>query len=174
MLDKFVPDKYYKSIYDINYKALKKTGVRCLIFGLTNTLVPEGVKKPDKKLKDLMEDLKDLDFEVIILSNHSKQMVTPFKEGLCVDSAYLSFKPFRFKYRKINKIFGYKYYEIACIGSNFIFDIYPANKLNYTSILVNPLSIDEYVVTRFNRRIENIIVNKLAKKELFKRGKYYE
>ena len=174
MLDKFVPDKYYKSIYDIDYKALKKTGVRCLIFGLTNTLVPEQVKKPDKKLKDLMEDLKDMDFEIIILSNQSKQRVTPFKEGLCVDSAYLSFKPFKFKYRKIIKIFNYKYYEIACIGSNFIFDIYPANKLNYTSILVNPVSIDEYVVTRFNRKIENLIVDRLDKKKLFKRGSYYE
>ena len=174
MFERFIPDKYYKSIYDINYKALKKTGIRCLIFGLNNTLVPEGINKPDKKLKDLMEELKDLDFEVIILSNQSKKSVTPFKEGLCVDSSYLSFKPFKYKYKKIVKIFGYKYYEVACIGSNFLFDIYGANKMNFTSILVNPVSLDEYAVTKINRKIENIIVDKLTAKDLFKRGRYYD
>ncbi len=174
MLEKFVPDKYYKSIFDINYKALKKSGVTCLIFGLNNTLVPEGVNMPDKKLKDFMEDLKDMGFEIIIVSNRSKKNVLPFKEGLCVDSAYLSFKPFKFKYNKIVKLFNYKHYNVACIGSNFLFDILGANRMKFTSILVNPVSIDEYAVTKLNRKIENIIVDKLTKKGLFKRGNYYE
>ena len=93
MFDRFVPDKYFKSIYDINYKALKKSGIKCLVFGLGNTLVPESVKSPTRKVKDLFEDLKDMGFRVVILSNRSKKEVTPFKELLCVDSAYLSFKP---------------------------------------------------------------------------------
>jgi HAD superfamily phosphatase (TIGR01668 family) len=174
MFEKFIPDKYYKSIYDIDYKALKKTGIKCVIFGLSNTLVPEGVNMPDKKLKDLMEYIKDLDLEIIIMSNSSKKVVTPFKEGLCVDSSYLSFKPFKYKYKKIAKIFNYKYYEVACIGSNFLFDILGANRMNYTSILVNPVSIDEYAVTKLNRKLENIVVNNLTEKNLFKRGRYYD
>ena len=28
----FVPDIYQKSIYDINYKKLKKRGIKCLLF----------------------------------------------------------------------------------------------------------------------------------------------
>lgn len=174
MLEKFVPDKYYKSIFDVNYKALKKTGIKCLIFGLNNTLVPEGVNMPDKKIKDFMEDLKDMGFEVIIASNQSKKHVVPFKEGLCVDSAYLSFKPLKFKYKKIMKLFNYNACDVACIGSNFLFDIFGANRMDFTSILVNPVSIDEYMVTKLNRKIENVIVDKLTKKDLFKRGCYYE
>jgi len=174
MFERFIPDKYYKSIYDIDYKALKKTGIKCIIFGLSNTLVPEGTNMPDKKLKDLMEYIKDLDLEVIIMSNQSKKTVTPFKEGLCVDSSYLSFKPFKHKYKKIAKLFNYTYYEVACIGSNFLFDILGANRMGYTSILVNPVSIDEYAVTRLNRKLESIIVNKLTEKGLFKRGRYYD
>ena len=46
MLEKFVPDIYQKSIYDINYDTLKKRGIKCLIFDLDNTLVPVTVKKP--------------------------------------------------------------------------------------------------------------------------------
>ena len=174
MLDKFVPDKYYKSIFDVNYEALKKSGVKCLIFGLNNTLVPEGVNMPDKKIKDFMEDLKDMGFEVIIMSNQPKKNVVPFKEGLCVDSAYLSLKPLKFKYMKIAKLFNYKHYMVACIGSNFLFDILGANRMKYTSILVNPVSIDEYTVSKLNRKLENFIVERLTKKDLFKRGRYYE
>ena len=174
MLEKFVPDKYYKSIFEVNYKSLKKIGIKCLIFGLNNTLVPEGVNMPDKKIKDFMEDLKDMGFEIIIVSNQPKKSVVPFKEGLCVDSAYLSMKPFKFKYKKILKLFNYNNCDVACIGSNFLFDIYGANRMDFTSILVNPVSIDEYAVTKLTRKIENIIVDKLTKKDLFKRGRYYE
>jgi predicted HAD superfamily phosphohydrolase YqeG len=46
--------------------------------------------------------------------------------------------------------------------------------MNYTSILVNPVSIDEYAVTKLNRKLENIVVNNLTEKNLFKRGRYYD
>ena len=52
MLDKFVPDKYFKSIYDINYKKLKASGIKCLVFAITNTLVPGSIKIPTNKVKD--------------------------------------------------------------------------------------------------------------------------
>ena len=32
MLDKFVPDMYLKSVYDIDYAKLKKKGIKCIIF----------------------------------------------------------------------------------------------------------------------------------------------
>ena len=37
-MDKFIPDMYYKSIFDINYKKLKKMKIKCIAFDLDNTL----------------------------------------------------------------------------------------------------------------------------------------
>ena len=54
-------------------------------------------------IKDLFEDLRDMGFRCIIISNESKKRVTPFKELLCVDSAYHAMKPFKFKIKKFNK-----------------------------------------------------------------------
>ena len=51
---------------------------------------------------------------------------------------------------------------------------YGANKLDITSILVNPLTPHDYSITFFNRLFEKVIYNKLAKKDLLVRGKYYE
>ena len=104
MFNKFVPDIYQKSIYDIDYKKLKKNGIKCIIFDLDNTLSPVNIKSPTKKIKDLMEDLKNMKFKLLIVSNATKKRVEPFKDILCIDSSYLSFKPFKRKYLKILKI----------------------------------------------------------------------
>lgn len=174
MFDKFVPDKYFKSIYDINYESLRNSGIKCLIFDLSNTLVPLTTKTPTKKVKDLFEDLRSMGFRIVILSNNFKKSVLPFKEGLCVDSAYLACKPFKKKYKKVLKLYDLNNYDVACIGDQLFFDIYGANRMKLTSILVNPISADEYAVTRLNRKLENIVINKLTEKDLFKRGRYYE
>lgn len=174
MIDKFVPDKYFKSIYDINYKALKKIGIKCLIFDLSNTLEPENAKTPSRKVKDLFEDLKEMDFKLVIMSNNFKKEVTPFKELLCVDSCYLAFKPLKRKYKKVMKVYELKDTQIACIGDQLFFDIYGANRMEFTSILVNPISADEYTVAKINRKLENLVIRRLTKKDLFKRGRYYE
>ena len=174
MLNSFVPDIYQKSIYDIDYKKLKKNGIKCLIFDLDNTLAPISLKKPNKKLRDLIEDLKELKFKVLIVSNSPKKRVEPFKDILGVDSAYLSFKPFKKKYKKIMKIYKLKPSEIAAIGDQLLTDIWGSNRMKYTSILVNPIGTTDFVLTKFNRFIEPFIYNKLLNKDLLKKGKYYE
>ena len=63
MLENLVPDKYFKSIYDINYKSLKESGIKCLIFDISNTLESETTVSPSRKVKDLFEDLKEMDFK---------------------------------------------------------------------------------------------------------------
>ena len=50
-MDKFYPDIYAQSIYDINYKKLKKNGINCLLFDLNNTLASYEVNSPSDKLR---------------------------------------------------------------------------------------------------------------------------
>ena len=174
MFDKFVPDIYTKSIYTINYKQLKNNKVKCLIFDLNNTLAPLNLKKPNKKLIDLFEELKDMKFKIYIVSNSIKKRVEPFKEILCVDSSYLSMKPMLRKYKKIYKINKFKDNEIAVIGDELLTDIWAANRMNFVSILVNPIGTKEFVSTKVGRVLENFIIERLTKKKLFRKGKYYE
>lgn len=174
MFNMFVPDIYQKSIYDIDYKKLKKNGIKCLIFDLDNTLTPVNIKSPNKRLKDLMEDLKNMKFKLLIVSNATKKRVEPFKDILCIDSSYLSFKPLKRKYLKILNVYKYKENEIACIGDQLLKDILGANRMEFTSILVNPIGKIDFALTKANRAIESAIFSKLEKKDLLKKGKYYE
>ena len=68
-MNNFIPDMYQKSIYHIDYDKLWEDGIRCILFDLDNTCVPYKDKVPNKKLIDLIETLKDMDFKVIIFSN---------------------------------------------------------------------------------------------------------
>lgn len=174
MFDKFVPDIYQKSIYTIDYKKLKKSGIKCLIFDLDNTIAPYNLKKPNKKIKDLFEELKDMKFKIIIISNEIKSRVEPYKDILGVDSAYLSLKPLKRKYKKVQNLYNYKDTQIACIGDQLVTDIFGANRMGFTSILVNPISTNEFLTTKVSRMFENFIIKYLTKGKLLKRGKYYD
>ena len=174
MIEKVIPDIYQKSIYYINYDKLYKKGIRCIIFDLDNTITPSHIKKPTKRLKKLFDELRDKGFKVIIMSNAPKHRIEPFKTYLNVDACAFSLKPRKNKYERIMKKFKYKHTEVAAVGDQLLTDIYGANKLDLTSILVNPLTDKDFSVTFFNRIIEKIIYDRLDKKDLFMKGKYYE
>ena len=169
----FYPDIYQKSIYSINYGKLLENGIRCLLFDLDNTCVPYIENKPDKKLKDHFDKLKDMGFKVIIFSNSHKKRLEPFKKELNVDCSPNCKKPLRGKFIKIMDIYDYKLSEVAIIGDQLVTDIYGGNKVGITTILVNPIGKDP-IWTKFNRIREKNIMQKLRDNNLFTKGKYYE
>lgn len=173
-MDLFVPDMYMQSIYTINYKKLKKRGIKCLLFDLNNTIASYEEDYPDNNLRELMFEL-EKDFKVIIVSNSGKNRLRPFKEKLNLDTSYRSNKPFSKKFKKIMNLYGFKDTEIAMIGDSLLFDIYGGNKMNFTTILVNSKSTEEPFYMSIIRHYENKVIKKLNKRgyELVK-GKYHE
>ncbi len=172
-MDKFIPDMYQKSIFTIDYKKLKKRGIKCLLFDLDNTMVPYTEKVPSQDIKELFH-LLSADFKVIILSNASKKRLTPFKDVLNVDVAFSSRKPFKTKYQKIMRLYEFKPDEIACIGDQIMTDVWGANRNDCLSIFVNAIGTKEPIWTKFNRFFEGFILRNLAKKNILEKGKYYE
>ena len=191
MLDLFIPDVYQQSIYTINYKKLKKNGIKCLLFDLDNTIAPYKINEPDQNVKELFHRLEQ-DFKVIIISNSGKNRLRPFKEILNVDVAFSSKKPLKGKYKKILELYHFKIDEVACIGDQLLTDILGANRMGLTSILVNRVAKYEMFPTRVNRFIEKrilkealnlynnilfmekFILKKLAKQNILVSGVYYD
>lgn len=173
-MEKYIPDIYIKSIYYIDYDKLKERGIKCILFDLDNTIAPLSIRTPNKKIKDLFAKLKAMGFKLIIFSNSTKTRLKPFKDELEVDCAFSCRKPMRSKFDLILKEYRYTISEVAIVGDNIITDILGGNKVGITTILVNPISTKESIRTKTSRIYEKYIINKLRKKELFYRGKYYE
>lgn len=172
-MDWYVPDIYQKSIYTIDYQALKKAGIRFLIFDLNNTMAPLSLEIPDKKLKDLFAYLESLKFKVVILSNAKKARVEPFKEKLNVDAAFKSNKPSKKKYERILELYHVKVHEVASIGDQLMTDIYGANRMGFTSILVNPISRKDTLVTNLSGILESRLYKIMKKRGILEKGVYY-
>lgn len=175
MIEKFVPDMYQKSIFSVNYKCLKNQGIKCILFDLDNTLSSPFIKEPTEKVKELFFGLKEEKFKLIIFSNANKKRLEPFKNILDVDVAYRSMKPCSFKFNKIFKLYKLELSEVVIIGDQLLTDVLGGNNVGIKTILVNPISKkDHNPLTKLNRKLEKIIMNKLIIRKLFVKGKYYE
>ena len=173
-MELFLPDIYQKSIYTIDYSKLLSRGIKCLLFDLDNTIVPISATKSNQKLRDLFEEVRNIGLKPIIMSNSGKKRVEPFKDDLYVDAACSSLKPLPFKYKKIMSIYDVKPDEIAAVGDQLMTDVFGANKLGILTILVNPISTNDFKITHINRFFERKIMKHFAKKGVFKKGEYYE
>ena len=174
-MDNFIPDIYQKSIYHIDYEKLLDSGIKCILFDLDNTCAPYKDTEPNKRLIELFEMLKDMDFKLIIFSNAPKKRIRPFKKILNVDCLASAGKPWKKNFMKILNLFGYNLSEVAIVGDQLYKDILGGNRMGIKTILVNPMSKDDMIITKYIfRPLERRKYKKLEKKGLLKRGKYYE
>ena len=172
-MNKYLPDIYRKNIFDINYDKLKKKGIKCLIFDLDNTLALIDSVKVDVKVKKLIVKLKK-DFLVIIVSNSPKKRVKVFGNDLEVDIYPFALKPTIRTLKKIKSKYNIESKSIAIIGDQFITDMGYGYKGKITKIFVDPLAIKDLKITNVNRYLEDKIMKKYSKNNLFKKGNYYE
>lgn len=171
-MEKYVPDIYQKSVYDIDYSKLKSRGIKCLLFDLDNTLVFPSTKEPTEELKELFKNIKK-DFEVVIFSNSPNCRLKPFGEILDVKYSYSSRKPSKKKFIEFIDNSKYDLGEIAIIGDQLLTDILGGNNVGITTILTDPLTKKDMIFTKFNRCLERSVIKKLRKKNLFTKGRYY-
>jgi HAD superfamily phosphatase (TIGR01668 family) len=173
-MDKYVPDMYRKSIFDVNYDLLSSRGIKCLLFDLDNTLALISEKKPRKEVIELFNRLKEKGFKIIIFTNSPSKRVKPFKNILEVDCCPFACKPFSRKFLSIIKIYNLQFSEIAIIGDSMMDDIYGGNKVGITTILIERLGNKEFFIAALKRKREKRIIKKLTENNLFVKGKYYE
>lgn len=167
------PTMYYKNIDSINYKKLKKEGIKCLVFDLDNTLALLDEITPSKKLINTIVTLKE-EFDVFIVTNSPKKRTKPYKELLNIEIISFALKPLTKSLRKIKRKYKYKKEEMIMIGDQFMTDVLSGRNFGIKTILVDPLAEKDLKITKINRIIENRFLREYQKKGIFERGKYYE
>ena len=165
MLQHFVADEYVKSVFDIDLQKLKSQGKKVILTDLDNTLVGTDVAVPTPEVLSFLEQAKTLGFEVIIVSNNNKERVSAFAKDLEIVAHHKSLKPLTIKLRRVLK--HHTRSEVVMMGDQLMTDVLVAKRLGLYTILVEPvvLSADESS-TKFNRKLERFVVNKLKKRQL--------
>ena len=173
-MELFRPDIYQKDIYQIDYKRLKEDGIKCLLFDLDNTLIAYDEIKASDELKKLIQELKQLNFKVIIMSNSPKKRLLEVKKQLQVPIIYRAMKPFKTNFLRVFKQYKYNENDVAIIGDQLLTDIKGGNKVGITTILVEPLKEKDAFITKFNRYRERSKFEKLGMKGMLFKGRYYD
>ena len=160
---KFIPYQCYDTIYKIDYDKLYSEGRKIILFDLDNTIIGYHETLPSMKDKELIDSLKLKGFIPVIMSNNHTDRIENVAKFLEVEKLSNSKKPLKFGYKKIFKKFpGYLPCNFVAIGDQIVTDVWGASRNGVKSILVKPIRLDnEKWYTRFNRKIERLIIEKI-------------
>lgn len=157
MLEKFYPDEYVDSTYEIDFDKLYAKGYRAVIFDIDNTLVPHG-EPADERACALFAHLKEIGFSCMLLSNNKEPRVKMFNDAVQVSYIFRAGKPNPANYRKAMEILGSDTTNTLFVGDQLFTDVYGANRTGLRSILVKPIHPKEEIQIVLKRYLEKIVL----------------
>lgn len=170
-LEKFYPDEYLDSAYEIDYEGWYEKGVRGIIFDIDNTLVPHGLPADDRA-KALFARLQKIGFKTLVLSNNKEPRVKSLAEeiGCGLKYIYKADKPFKKGYLKAMEQLGTNIDTTLFVGDQIFTDVWGAKRLGIHNILTKPIHPKEEIQIVLKRKLEAIVLksyenNKSRKKK---------
>lgn len=162
----FMPNDYQKSIFDINFATLKEKGIIGLLIDVDNTLIPYDESTPSQKLIDLFVYLKEIGFQIMIISNNKVPRIQTFSAILNCQFIAKAKKPFSFSFKKAMRTLNIVDKKSVCvIGDQLMTDVFGAKRLGLMCILVDAINLDnEKWFTKLNRKLEKRVLNRIEKK----------
>ncbi|MFK5883128.1 MAG: YqeG family HAD IIIA-type phosphatase [Candidatus Izemoplasma sp.] len=164
---KFIPNEYHDTFFDIDFVKLYKAGYRLILTDLDNTLISYEEDLPDKEILNKFDELKNLGFEVIIISNNHPPRIRKFIKETNIKGLGDARKPLAIGLKKAMKIAKDRPPKDVTmfIGDQLMTDVYGGNRFGIYTILVDPIKRKtEKWYTRLNRRIEVKMLNKIKNK----------
>ena len=157
MLERFYPDLYLDSAYQIDFGEYYKKGYRGIIFDIDNTLVPHGAPA-DARSIELIGRLKEMGFGVVFLSNNKEPRVKMFNDAVHAEYIYKAGKPGKKGYLKAMEMMGTGRENTLFVGDQLFTDVWGARNTGIFSILVRPMDKKEEIQIVLKRYLEKIVL----------------
>jgi len=162
------PKYYFDKISDIDLNKLKQKNIDTILLDLDNTLVPWYNSYIDPEIYNWLNNIKENNFKVCIISNGLSVRVKRISKELGFPFISNAIKPSTRAIVKALKMLNSKPENTVIIGDQIFTDILAGNRLGLTTILVKPLAKVELITTKFIRIIEKKILKYLIKKNKIK------
>lgn len=174
MLNNFLPNKQISSIYELKPEDLREIGIKGLIIDLDNTLIPWNHTHASKEAKEWFEVFTKSEIKLLIISNNHVDRVTTFAYPQNIHYIGRAKKPLPFAFRQACKDLDLDKKEVAIIGDQLLTDVLGGNLACLYTILVDPLVNSDAPITRFNRKIESLLLERFYKKGQLERRQINE
>jgi len=170
MLNLLCPQEYVNSIFDVDLHNLREKGISLLLLDLDNTLLEWRKKEVSPVVIQWFANTRKMGFRLCILSNNSRKRVGEVADFLGIPFIHTAVKPRRGAFQKAMQLFGCQPRETGVIGDQIFTDILGGNRLGLYTILVTPLTDQDFFATKLiGRKLEKIVLHKLVKKGLLKK-----
>ncbi len=164
MLKHFLPNQHADSVLEIQPSLLKSKGIKGIITDLDNTLVAWDNPDATPELEVWLKAVKDAGLKVTIVSNNGEARVKAFSDPIQTPFIYKARKPMTRAFKRAIKDMGLKREEVVVIGDQIMTDVLGGNRLGVHTILVVPVAKSDGLATKFNRRMERILLSMMKRK----------
>ncbi len=162
------PDFLLDNIYCLTDDFLNQNDIKGIIFDIDNTLVGFTVEKPDEKVLNFLNYLKQKGIRIAIASNNNQIRVSKFCEGLDIPFIWRACKPLPFSLLKISRQMQLKCKNIALVGDQVFTDVWGANLCAMTSVMVDIIDTKETLLFKIKRALEKPIINAKRREDMKK------
>ena len=158
MLQRFYPDEYVNSAYEIPYEQMRQKGYQAIIFDIDNTLVEHGAPADERSIA-LFERLKGLGYDIMLLSNNKEPRVKMFNDAVHVRYIYKAGKPGIKNYLAAMVQMGSNLENTFFVGDQLFTDVWGARRAGIHAILVKPIDKKEEIQIVLKRYLERIVLH---------------
>ncbi|ERN54678.1 MULTISPECIES: YqeG family HAD IIIA-type phosphatase [Alkalihalophilus] len=164
MLKNLLPNKYVKSIFEINLEELKEAGIKGVITDLDNTLVEWDRPEATPEVREWFKKLQEYGMNVTIVSNNNRRRVSVFADPEEVVFIHNARKPMRRAFRQACRQMDLQPEETVVVGDQIFTDVLGGNRAGLQTILVVPVAKTDGLATKLNRRMERVVLNWMRKR----------
>lgn len=134
----YVPDVYQKDIFAIKYEKLLDAGIKFLSFDIDDTIAAMENATPSKAATTLFENLKNMGFELMLLTNNRDSRAAVFAKKLGIPSQYIAWaeKPAIGHFAEMQRMCGLEKSQMAHVGNSITDDVAGGNVFGITTCLV--------------------------------------
>lgn len=157
MLETFYPDNEVDSAYVIPYEELYEKGYRGIIFDIDNTLVPHGAPADERAIA-LFLRLKQIGYQVMLLSNNKEPRVKMFNDSVKVKYIFKAGKPGRAGYERAMQELGTTRANTVFVGDQLFTDVWGAKRVGIANYLVKPIHPKEEIQIVLKRYLEKVVL----------------
>jgi HAD superfamily phosphatase (TIGR01668 family) len=154
------PQLIVSAIDRISLAELWNDGIRGLIIDLDNTICPWKQNKVITEADVLIKDALRRKYKVCLISNASYRRTKEIAELYSIPFFAPAYKPSKYTFKKAISLMGLKKKEVAVVGDQLFTDMLGGNRAGCYTILVPPLSKEEFIWTRFMRHLERMAMSR--------------
>jgi len=167
LLDRLVPDEAVARLCLVDLESLRARGITTILLDLDNTITPWRSHEVPEDLGEWIEEAKKT-LRVCLVSNTSKmKRFDAVKERMGLEGRAFVCKPWGMR-SAMRKLDVHRE-EAVAIGDQLLTDVLGGNMAGCYTILVKPVSDDEFIATKFIRWVEACCFGMLRRRGMFEK-----